>query len=193
MKKIAPFCQQVICIALAIIVLSSCEAPLKVTNDYDRNANFQQYKTFSLNKITDPKRQSVSQLNQDRINNAVIADMSRKGFQPSDNPDLLINLAVILKDKQSVTANTDYYGYGGFYRPYGWRMGMGPTAYTTYSVQNYKEGSLIIEVIDAKTKNLLWEGIGNKEIDGPVKDPDTAIPAAVTKIMASFPPGMMKK
>lgn len=192
MKKITSF-YPVIYLALAVMIVTSCEAPLKVTNDYDRKANFQQYKTFALNKVTDPQKQSISQLNQNRIDNAVTAEMIRKGFQQSDNPDLLVNLAVVLQNKKSVTANTDYYGYGGFYRPYGWGVGMGATGYTTYSVQNYKEGSLIIEVVDAKTKNLLWEGIGNKEIDGPVKDPDTVIPAAVTKIMASFPPGMMNK
>jgi Domain of unknown function (DUF4136) len=192
MKKIT-HSHQIISIALVLLIIASCETPLKVTNDYDKNANFQQYKTFTLNKVTDPQRQSISQLNQNRINNAVIAEMSKKGFQPSDNPDLLVNIAVVLQDKKSVTANTNYYGYGGFYRPYGWGGGLGATGYTTYNVQNYKEGSLIIEVIDAKTKNLLWEGIGNKEIDGPVKDPDMVISAAVTKIMAGFPPGTMKK
>jgi hypothetical protein len=95
-----------------------------------------------------------------------------------------------LKDKQSVSSNTNYYGYGGYYRPYGWGGGMGATGYTTYNVQEYKDGSVIIEVVDAKTKNLLWEGIGNKEIDKPIKDPDTKIPLAIQKIMESFPPGM---
>ena len=52
---------------------------------------------------------------------------------------------------------------------------------------------LIIEVADAKTKNLLWEGIGNKDIDSPPSNPDQAIKDAVKSIMASFPPGMKKK
>jgi len=39
----------------------------------------------------------------------------------------------------------------------------------------------------------VWQGTGNKEIDGPVKDPDTTIPKAVASIMESFPPGKTKK
>jgi hypothetical protein len=67
------------------------------------------------------------------------------------------------------------------------------TGYTTYSVDEYKDGSLIIEVVDAKTKNLLWEGIGNKEIDKPAKDLDAAVKDAVAKILAGYPPGAAKK
>jgi hypothetical protein len=52
---------------------------------------------------------------------------------------------------------------------------------------------LIIEVVDAKTKNLLWEGIGNKEIDKPAKDLDAAVKDAVAKILAGYPPGAAKK
>ena len=64
---------------------------------------------------------------------------------------------------------------------------------TSYSVDNYKDGSLIIDVVDAKTNKLIWQGTGNKEIDKPAKDPDTAIPKAISSIMSSFPPGKTKK
>ena len=53
--------------------------------------------------------------------------------------------------------------------------------------------SLIVGIVDAKTKNLVWEGIGNKEIDSPAKDPEAAINDAITKIMAAYPPGAAKK
>jgi hypothetical protein len=70
---------------------------------------------------------------------------------------------------------------------------MGATSNTTYDVQHYKDGSLIIDVVDANSKKLLWQGIGNSEIDKPLKDPETTIPAAIGKIMASFPPSAAKK
>jgi hypothetical protein len=175
----------------AILFASSCEPSLKVTSDYDKSANFQPYKTFRMATL-DIQHQSISQLNQSRIINAVKSEMTKKGFQEAADPDLEVNAAVVLKDEKSVTANTNYYGYGGYYRPYAWGGGMS-SGYTTYSVQNYKDGSLIIDVADAKTKKLLWEGIGNKEIDKPASDPDKAISDAVAAIMASFPPGAAKK
>lgn len=175
-----------------LLMVAACSTPLKVTSDYDKSANFQQYKTFSLNKV-DPDKQSISQLNQDRITNAVRAEMVKKGYQETaDGGDLLVHSAVVLKDKKSISSNTDYYGYGGVYRPWGWGGGMGVTGTTTYNVQDYKDGSLIIDVADAKTQKLLWEGIGNKEIDKPLKDPDKEIPEAVASIMAKFPSSMAK-
>src|ERR1700754_3126044 len=167
-------------------VLISCGPTLKVSSDYDRSADFGKYKTFSMYKT---ENSSISQLNQDRITNAIIAEMVKKGFQQaSTDPDLLVNTVAILKDKVDVSSTTNNYGYGGYYRPYSWGAGMG-TSYTSDDVQHYKDGSLIIDIVEAKTKKLLWQGIGNNRIDGPVSDAGTRIPVAIGKIMAGFPPG----
>lgn len=180
-------------ILIMVSVIVSCGPSLKVTTDYDKNANFAQYKTFSIyhsEKMSD----AISQLNQTRIINAIRAEMTKKGFQEvSANPDLLVNPVAIFKDRMAVSSTTDYYGYGGAYRPYYWGGGMGVSGTTNYNVQHYKDGSLIVDIVDANTKNLVWQGIGNKEIDGPVKDPDTKIPQAIASIMAGFPPGAAKK
>lgn len=179
------------CILMIALAIASCSPSLKVTSDYDKSANFTQYKTFTVDTFRMSQR--ISQLNTNRILNAVKAELNKKGLtENTSNPDLKVNVAAILKDQKSVTANTDYYGYGGIYRPWAWGGGLGATGYTTYNVQNYKDGSLIIDIADAKTSNLVWEGIGNQEIDKPIKDPDTAIPAAVASIMKNFPPGAGK-
>jgi len=174
------------------VIIASCESQLKVSSDYDKSVDFNQYKTFSL--YHDSKSsEAISQLNQDRVVKAIRSEMVKRGFnETSSSPDLLVNSVAIFKDKQSVTANTNYYGYGGYYRPYYGGMGMSSST-TSYSVDNYKDGSLIIDVVDAKSNKLIWQGTGNKEIDKPAKDPDTAIPKAISSIMASFPPGKSKK
>jgi hypothetical protein len=180
-----------VCLVLIIAIASSCAPSLKVTSDYDKSANFGQYKTFAIDTMR--VSESLSQLNQNRIINAVRAALTSKGFTESATPDMLVHVSAIFKNQKQVSSTTDYYGYGGFYRPYMWGGGVGATGYTTYNVQDYIDGSLIVEVADAKTRNLLWEGIGNKEIDKPAKDPDTAIPEAVNKILANFPPGSTAK
>jgi Domain of unknown function (DUF4136) len=178
---------------LAVIISAwSCEPAFKVSSDYDKNVDFKQYKTFSL-YTAEGINDAISKLNQDRIFAAIRSEMVKKGFQEATSaPDVLVNTIAILKDRVSVSSNTNYYGYGGSYRPYYWG-GTGSSGYTTYDVNHYKDGSLIIDVIDAETKKLIWQGVGNKEIDAPIKDPDTKIPKAVASIMSTFPPGSAKK
>ncbi|GAO41104.1 DUF4136 domain-containing protein [Flavihumibacter petaseus] len=178
------------CLLIAAAAGTGCTSSVKVTTDYDRAANFSQYKTFAIYK-DDAKTDNVSQLNSGRIENAIKAEMIKKGFtENTSSPDLLVNAVTIVKNKQSISSTTNYYGYGGYYRPYAWGGGMGVTGNTTYNVDDYKDGSLIIDVVDAAGKKLIWQGTGNKEIDNKdYKDPDKMISEAVTKIMASFPPG----
>ena len=179
-KTLVLFC---LCVAL----FTACESTLKVTNDYDKSVNFSGYKTYSFYDLKTSG--SVSKLNADRIINAIKAELARKGFKETgSSPDLFVNAMTILKDKQEVTATTNYYGYGGAYRPYGYYGGAGASGYTTYNTYEYKDGSLIIDIVDAKTNKMIWEGIGNKDIDKAPKDPDAAIKNAVTSIMATFPP-----
>lgn len=171
----------------AIFLLTSCGPTLTVTNDYDHTANFSQFHTFRIVKL-EQQYQALSQFNQTRVINAVRAQMLAKGFTETENADMLVNITSVLKNEKEIVANS--YGYGGGYRPYAWGGG---NMSTTVNVQNYVAGSLIIEVANASTNKLIWEGIGNQDIDSPSSDPEKAINTAVQKIMASFPPGMQAK
>ncbi|HRI19806.1 MAG TPA: DUF4136 domain-containing protein [Panacibacter sp.] len=174
----------------ALVFFAACST-IKVATDYDRSADFSKYKTFSFYQLVD-KSESVSDLNKTRIINAIRAEMIKKGLtETSSNPDVFVHATTILEDKKSVSSSTNYYGYGGYYRPYAWGPGFGGT--TNYNVYEYKAGSLIIDIVDAANKQLIWQGTGNKEIDKPSKDPDAVITEAVTKILNGFPPGAAKK
>ena len=181
-------------VVAAFIAVSSCGPSLKVSQDYNKDVNFAQYKTFAMYK-NDTINPAISQLNRDRIINALKSEMVKKGFQENPaSPDLYVNAVAIFKDRVSVSQYSNYYGSGGYYRPYYWGgAGMYGSATTTTDVQHYKDGSLIIDVVDAKEGKLVWQGTGNKEIDGPIKDPDKKIPEAVSLILAGFPPGASKK
>jgi hypothetical protein len=178
-----------------VIIAWSCAPSFKVNSDYDKSADFTAYKKFALYN-PDNLNKAISELTRSRVFAAIKNEMTKKGFvEDSASPDLLVNVVGIFEDRQSVSSTTTgggMYGgyYGGMYGAYGWGGG---TSHTNVDVRHYKDGSLIIDVVEASSKKLLWQGTGNKEIDGPVKNPDVTIPKAVGLIMASFPPGTSKK
>lgn len=176
-------------------LIYGCAPTVKVTTDYDHAVSFSEFKTFATFDLNAQKGQ-VNQLNVDRVTKAIIAEMTAKGFkETSNNPDLKVNAVAILKNKTQVTANSNFYGYGGMYRPYGYwgggtMMGGGSTTFNTY---DYVDGSLVIDIVSTKMGKLVWQGIGNAEIDTKPDNPEEFINTSVKSIMAGFPPGAVKK
>ena len=176
-------------LCFSIVLMGSCRPALKVSSDYDRTVNFSGYKTFSLYYLATSK--TVSELNEERLWNSVRAEMTKKGYVENDQqPDLVVNAVSILKDKKYISANSAFNGIGGAYRPYGyWRGGGTASAHTTFQTNDFKQGSLHIEIIDFRTNKIVWEGTGKAEFEKRPADPDKAITSAVNKILASFPQG----
>ncbi|MBF4515190.1 DUF4136 domain-containing protein [Flavobacterium sp. ANB] len=172
----------------------SCSPTVKVTSDYDHSANFSEFKTFAVYDLKAQEGQ-VNQLNVERVTKAIRSEMIAKGFTESSNPDLKVNAVSILKNKQSVTANSDFYGYGGMYRPYGYWGGgaMMGGATTTFNTYDYVDGSLVIDIVSTKSQKLVWQGIGNAQIDSKPDNPEEFIANSIKKILEGFPPGLEKK
>ena len=173
-------------VMLVLVIVWSCGSQLKVSSDYDKNADFTKYKAFVVND-SKSLNEHVTRLNQDRIINAIKSEMTKKGFkEDTTSPEIMINTTAVVKDMTSVSSS-NYYSYGSVYRPYTWGPGV---SYKDYDVNTYKDGSLIIDIVEVESKKLVWQGIGNKEIDAPTKHPERDIPKIIGSIMAGFPPGI---
>lgn len=169
---------------LQVFVLA-CAPRVRTTTDYDRSANFSSYKTFSLNSQTTAG--VVNPLNADRIVHAIRKEMTTKGFKESDTKaDIRIHAVTVVKKENAVHISASSYGYGGPYRPYGF-WGVHGTGHATVRKDDYKVGTLVIDVVDSKTEKLVWTGTANAEINKKPKNPDNAIHAVVAKVMADFP------
>ncbi len=128
----------------------------QVKTDYDRGANFAQYKTYSWEhvKTQDP-------LVVDRIKNSVNAALAAKGWTQVDSgADVCIVAIEITRNQQ--TLNTFYDGFGG---GWGWRrFGGGGFGEATTTTETYKVGTLVVDLFDAKTKKLLWRGTSSETL-----------------------------
>jgi hypothetical protein len=174
---------------MAVLLVSSCKPSLKVSSEFDKTVDFTKLKTFALLN-SESLTKAMNQQNHDRVLNAVKDEMGKKGFsEDSVAPDVLINVNAVFNVLASASGN-NYYEYGSVYRPYTWGPGV---SYTNYDVRHYKDGSLIIDVVDTSAKKLLWQGTGSREVDTPFKHPDKDVPKAVASIMMGFPPVGEKK
>src|SRR5690606_28299054 len=139
---------------LLLLILTSCST-VRVAADYDKEANFNQYRSFAFYKPGVAKVK-ISDLDKRRILRAIENEMTNKGMTLSENPDLLISF--FTKERERVDIYNNNFGYGWYWNPY-WYGG-----YYGQSVSRTSEGTLFIDVIDAKTNNLIWQGMGTADL-----------------------------
>jgi len=136
----------------------------KVYVDYDRNAIFGSYKTYAWLSAKGFNLADVNELLHLRVKNYIEAKLQKGGFLLVDkNPDFLVTYYTASKDmtKINVVAMGYSYGPGWGWDPYWtgyWGWGYGGSHAASGQVAVYTKGTLIIDIIDAKTKQLIWRG-----------------------------------
>jgi hypothetical protein len=174
---------------LALLFLGAACSSIQVTYDYDRQADYSKYKTYAFSE--DSKKLPVNDLNRDRIFKAVETEMAAKGFTKSDTPDMLVDLQLRAEQKMDATATTSNPGYG--YGPS--RYGYGGGFSTTHIDYNeYIEGTLFINLVDAAAEKIVWQGRATKTIDetASAEKKEQNINAAVKQIFTKYPPAVKK-
>jgi len=163
-------------LSLFLLFLTVSCSSVRVNSDYDKNVNFSQYKTYAFHRSGIDKAE-ISDLDKKRILRAIDNQLATKGFTKSESPDLLVN--IFTKEKERVD----------IYNSYGWGWGWSPfwgVNYTHPIVTT--EGTLYIDLIDAKNKELIWQGMGTGYLTEDTNKKDERINEFVSKIIAEFPP-----
>jgi len=157
----------------------------QVKTDYDRSADFSQYKTYSWEHI-----KTQDPLYEDRIKNSVNAALAAKGWTQVDSGgDVCLVAMEITRNQQ--TLNTFYDGIGG---GWGWRrFGGGGFGEATTTTETYKVGTLVVDLFDTKTKKLLWRGTSSDTLSNNSDKNIKNLDKGVEKLFKQFPPGSSKK
>jgi len=163
-----------------LLVFASCSS-IRVYSDYDKDVDFSQYKTYAFHK-RGIDRVEISELDKKRILRAIDNELTKKGMSKSENPDLLVN--IFTKERERIDVDQYNAGWG-----YGWGYGWNPYLWggRTY-VSSTTEGTLYIDLIDAKKKELVWEGQGVGYLTEEFDKKESQINEYVAKILAQFPP-----
>ena len=153
-----------------------------IQTDFDHQANFSRYKTYSWQEV-----KASNSLWDDRIKDAVNAQLAAKGWTQVDNgADVAI---VAIKTTQTEkTLRTFYDGLGGGWR---WR-GFGGFGESTTTEQDYKEGTLVVDMYDASTKQLIWRASAEDMLSDKAEKNEKNLDKGVAKMFKSFPPRSTK-
>ena len=152
---------------------------IKVASDYDSDADFSNYKTFAFYKSGIDKVE-ISDIDKKRILKSIQNTLLNKGLTIDENPDILINIAT--KSSENIYIDNSFHSpyYTGWY-PY-YDRGHRQVAYST------SQGALYIDVIDTKSKQLIWQGKGIGVLSSKKSDRDELVNNYVTKILEVYPP-----
>jgi Domain of unknown function (DUF4136) len=157
----------------------------EVKTDYDHNANFGQYKTYSWEKV-----QTRDPLLVDRIKDAVGRVLTAKGWTQVDSGGDVSIVAIEITQQQQ-TLNTFYDGFGG---GWGWRgfggrgFGGGGFGDATTTTETYNVGTLVVDLFDTKTKNLIWRGSSSDTLSNNANKNTKNLDKGVQKMFEHFPP-----
>jgi hypothetical protein len=149
----------------------------KVTTDYNKSADFAQYKTFMW--VKEPK--TTDPLMRQRIIDDISSALAAKGLRLATG-DADLGIAAHEATKQEHSLDTFYNGFGG-----GWRWGGGFGSSTTM-VNTYQVGTLVVDIFDSKTKEAIWRGTSSKTLSGNPQKNAENLNKAVVDMFKKFPP-----
>lgn len=190
MKKI-----KLLTLPLALLLfLTSCSS-VQVIADYDRQVNFNEYRTYAFYK-TGIDRAQISDLDKKRILKAIETEMANRGFTKSRNPDILVSIFTKEREQVDVYNNNFGWGWGGWgwggwgWNPWIWGPGWGWGGGWGPNVSTRTEGSLYIDLIDANNKELVWQGrgIGTLNNTKNIDKKEDRIRKFVSEILEEYPP-----
>lgn len=178
-----------------VFILNGCST-VSVSYDYDPSFDFKLVKTYDWLPISE--KTEIDELTLKHMKNAINQNLESKGFKNvKENPDILIAIHGA-KEKKVDVEKWDYgyvdYRYERDY-PYWLReyypLMRGTDFYEQRSgveKYEYEMGTLIVDLINAKTKELVWRGIATRVMNPGRTKQD--INEAINRMLLNFPPSV---
>jgi hypothetical protein len=161
---------------LGLFILVSGLAFGKVRIDYDHGVNFYKYRTYKWVQEPSPKNPFMKE----RLIKAIDAQLMAKGFEPSDCEACLAVSAKFTTEEQQ-TLNT-YYSGGG------WGWGWGGSGWATTYVETREVGTLVVDLLDARTKKPLWRGVATHTVSSKPEKAAKKFREEIEEMFEKFPP-----
>jgi hypothetical protein len=174
-----------VALGLAVVLLAGC-ATVSVATDYDRSTDFAKYRTYKFvggHIVNNGVLDDGNTLVRDRIESALTRELQSKGLTPATgDPDLFVGYMAGARRRTEIEGMGPYTPGVG---PY-WNSGWWTPGYMEWWTRSYEEGTLVIDLVDAPSKRLVWRAYTRAEVSAPVTE--KKVNAAVEKAFKDFPP-----
>jgi len=178
-------------VTLLGLALAGCASGPRLYANQNPQADFASYATYSYvaQLGTDEPGGPTTLLTQ-YLRSAVDREMQARGYRYVNvSGDLQVNFYVETQEKlrsrqtasPSVGVGYGYYGYrGGVYGTWG--------AYSETEVTQYTEGTLNIDLVDARRQELVWEGVAIGRVTEEARqNVQAAVDAVVPQVFEQYP------
>ena len=175
-------------LALAGLLLAACASGPTVRTDYDPSANFGQYQTWGWYQPIAMEQSGYSTWISDRIKANVEREMNARGYRyDAENADLRVNFQGVVQERSDVYSmpRSDI---AWFYNYRARSYVSVPVWYDEARVSHYTEGTLTVDLVDAKQNRMVWTGdaIGRVVRKSP-EERAADVDASISAIFAKYP------
>jgi len=179
---------------LTALLLFGCSTAVSL--DFDEKFDFSQLKTYNFIKPPKSVNGDVrldNPLLARRITADIESNLTQRGFpKASKSPDFLVTYHLRIST-EIASRNVGVRAGTGIYDRHA-AIGMG-YGYPEYQMYSYDRGILTIDILNGKTKTLIWRGSTSRRLYQDQGTPDESkklVKAVVTEILEQFPPGRDK-
>jgi hypothetical protein len=173
-----------------MVLLTGCAAVgPQIRIDFDRTADFSAYRSYGFPAELGTDRGGYSTLITGYFKQAVDREMQERGYTYSGtDPDLLVNFFARARDVSDVRSEPVVWVGHGYY---GYRYGLygaWPLYADGVSTVHYKVGTANVDVVDARRRQLIWEGVAEGKLTPEaMRDPQAAIANVVAELFKRYP------
>jgi len=173
------------------VLLSACATGTKIQTLQAPGADLSAYTTFTFVDPLGTDRSGYASLISQQLKFSTRRELELQGLnyvEEASECDLLVNFHVHLSEHIRTRSVPEPYMGASFY---GYRYGMysaWPTYTTHTEIEQYSEGSLVVDLIDTARGELVWEGTARNSItDDTRRNTAKVLDEAVARMFEKFP------
>lgn len=159
-------------VAVGLVLAPLALAAQSIQTDWDRSFDFSPLKTYNFVSQVRARNDPlvINPMNERRIRVALDSQLTARGYTRNEvNPDFLVAYHVAARSRLEVQD---------------WGYGPGRWGNRRIDVDRYVEGTLIVDIVNAANKELVWRGFATGTIRP--RDADKKIRESVEKLMKQY-------